>query len=308
MQGGQAAYLSSTRVSDITSGNNGSCGTYFCQAQVSYDGPTGMGTPAAVSSASASAAVVINITNSLDLGRYVRPGVGHWVTTGTVSADYVGGNPGFEENPLGGLSTSGGTGFQALYSCRAGPDIHFLSSAPGCEGQKTLGLDGYSLVASAPNTMQIYRCMVPASNEHFVSLDPNCEGNNINEGSLGFITTNIHVARAYNGILHASFSGAASAGYSFEQTSGDTQAYGGITIYNCRAGVMLFTTTDKNCEGQTHAGVIAYGFSASPGVGLSALYRCYLPADGDHYDTTSSACEGAPGATNEGILAYVSAA
>jgi len=35
---------------DITSGSNGSCGgTYFCQAGVGYDGPTGFGTPAGFS-------------------------------------------------------------------------------------------------------------------------------------------------------------------------------------------------------------------------------------------------------------------
>ena len=30
---------------DITDGNNGNCGTYLCQGTVSYDGPTGLGTP-----------------------------------------------------------------------------------------------------------------------------------------------------------------------------------------------------------------------------------------------------------------------
>jgi subtilase family serine protease len=30
---------------DITSGTNGSCGTYLCNAVPGYDGPTGLGTP-----------------------------------------------------------------------------------------------------------------------------------------------------------------------------------------------------------------------------------------------------------------------
>jgi hypothetical protein len=30
---------------DVTSGSNGTCGTYLCQAGAGYDGPTGLGTP-----------------------------------------------------------------------------------------------------------------------------------------------------------------------------------------------------------------------------------------------------------------------
>jgi subtilase family serine protease len=34
-----------TNLHDITSGTNGGCGTYLCQAGVGYDGPSGLGTP-----------------------------------------------------------------------------------------------------------------------------------------------------------------------------------------------------------------------------------------------------------------------
>jgi hypothetical protein len=36
----------SSAFNDVTSGSNGSCGTYLCQGAVGYDGPTGRGTPA----------------------------------------------------------------------------------------------------------------------------------------------------------------------------------------------------------------------------------------------------------------------
>ena len=45
---GSFAYTHQSLFNDITSGSNGSCGTYLCQAQTGYDGPTGIGTPAGV--------------------------------------------------------------------------------------------------------------------------------------------------------------------------------------------------------------------------------------------------------------------
>jgi subtilase family serine protease len=44
--GAATIYANSSQLNDVTSGSNGSCGgTYFCTAQVGYDGPTGLGTP-----------------------------------------------------------------------------------------------------------------------------------------------------------------------------------------------------------------------------------------------------------------------
>lgn len=38
-------------LNDITAGSNGTCGTYLCNAEVGYDGPTGLGTPYGTSAA-----------------------------------------------------------------------------------------------------------------------------------------------------------------------------------------------------------------------------------------------------------------
>jgi len=38
-------YVGTKYLYDVTSGSNGSCGTYLCTAQAGYDGPTGNGTP-----------------------------------------------------------------------------------------------------------------------------------------------------------------------------------------------------------------------------------------------------------------------
>jgi N-acetylneuraminic acid mutarotase len=42
-------YGRTTALNDVTSGSNGACGTYLCQAGPGYDGPTGLGTPDGVS-------------------------------------------------------------------------------------------------------------------------------------------------------------------------------------------------------------------------------------------------------------------
>ena len=43
--GGSSPYSHASSLNDVTSGSNGSCGTYLCNARVGYDRPTGLGTP-----------------------------------------------------------------------------------------------------------------------------------------------------------------------------------------------------------------------------------------------------------------------
>ncbi|MEO7026175.1 MAG: S53 family peptidase [Caulobacteraceae bacterium] len=48
---GKNPYKNTSALNDVTSGNNGSCPSapaYFCNAEVGYDGPTGLGTPIGV--------------------------------------------------------------------------------------------------------------------------------------------------------------------------------------------------------------------------------------------------------------------
>ncbi len=41
-------YNHQSMLNDVVTGSNGNCGTYMCNAQVGYDGPTGLGTPAGI--------------------------------------------------------------------------------------------------------------------------------------------------------------------------------------------------------------------------------------------------------------------
>jgi len=43
---GQNPYLALSAINNVTSGSNGTCSVpYFCNAEVGYNGPTGLGTP-----------------------------------------------------------------------------------------------------------------------------------------------------------------------------------------------------------------------------------------------------------------------
>ncbi len=62
---GSSIYSSAAVLNDVTSGSNGSCGgTYFCNAVVGYDGPTGRGSPNGSSAFSTPSAPVISISSA----------------------------------------------------------------------------------------------------------------------------------------------------------------------------------------------------------------------------------------------------
>ena len=72
-------------------------------------------------------------------------------------------------------------------------------------------------------------------------------------------------------------------------------------IYRCRAGGNHFVSTDPNCEGQAHEGLLGYLLDGNPNDGQHlALRRCRN--GGDHFVSTSGNCEGA---ANEGVLGYI---
>ena len=45
VNGGSYPYSHTSSLYDVTSGSNGSCGSYLCTAGTGFDGPTGLGTP-----------------------------------------------------------------------------------------------------------------------------------------------------------------------------------------------------------------------------------------------------------------------
>jgi hypothetical protein len=71
-----------------------------------------------------------------------------------------------------------------LYECRVGQH-NLLSREVGCEGLRSLGPVGYIPTAAAAGTVPLHRCRIGAGTDHFVSPDPGCEGQ-VMEQLLGY--------------------------------------------------------------------------------------------------------------------------
>jgi hypothetical protein len=106
----------------------------------------------------------------------------HQVTTGSISPGF------FFEFTLGWVLTRPGGDRAALYGCLNGTADHFLSRDAGCEGQRSLGRQGwlYNAPPAGVATAPVYRCRV--GGDHFASSDPGCE-RQLTEGRLGFLRT-----------------------------------------------------------------------------------------------------------------------
>jgi hypothetical protein len=236
-----------------------------------------------------------------DLGRYNADAgtPSHWVTTGAVTDTYAG-SPGVEEFSLGLLATAPASGFQALYGCQSG-SVHFLSHNANCEGATVLRTEGYtSNASSGAFTLAIYRCRVPANNDHFVSTGSTCEGFT-SEGPLGFINPRNGLVRYHSTTLHWTSAGSAGSGFTSEGVLGYIASVPGSggALYECTVGSDHFSSRDAGCEGQHRYGFLGYISSTGSS---QALYRCFK--SGTHFDTTSSTCEGAgaPEATLGNLL------
>jgi hypothetical protein len=119
---------------------------------------------------------------AIPLNRYFNGGV-HEVTTGWISP-----NGGFQlQQILGHLYASPLHGATLpFYACKAGPIDYFVSLDVGCEGQRTLGKEGYAYAqaVSGLNLVALYRCS--SGYDHFVSKDQKCEGHATDE-LLGYV-------------------------------------------------------------------------------------------------------------------------
>jgi hypothetical protein len=77
---------------------------------------------------------------------------------------------------------------------------------------------------------------------------------------------------------------------------------------NGGAAQHLFSTSLLEIEDASALAMEVEGYFAlgrTPGEGAAALHRCYV-GYGEHLLTTASDCEGAPGASHEGVMGYVS--
>lgn len=68
---------------------------------------------------------------------------------------------------------------QLVYECRVGGpngDHTLISTLANCENQFNMGPMGYIYKTQVAGTSPIYRCYIATTGDHFISSDPNCEG------------------------------------------------------------------------------------------------------------------------------------
>src|SRR5262249_23719900 len=125
---------------------------------------------------------------------YSESSFDHWVTSGlpvrSVTADNPTPNPYeyLEEGVLGGAFTSGGDGLVEIDDCVSiankalGGNDHVVTYSSQCvagSGYRLLRRIGWIYSPSLPQppgTVPFYRCYISSTIDHFVSIDPNCEG------------------------------------------------------------------------------------------------------------------------------------
>ena len=121
-----------------------------------------------------------------------------------------------------------------------------------------------------PPVHAIYRCLLPTG-AHFTSTAHDCErapGATM-EFTLGYVS--------------------------------NSKTPGTHGLYRCQATGDHFVSIDPGCEGVQADGILGYAWAAPSTVASVALYRC-LTADGMHFTSTSSICEG--GGKREAIVGY----
>ncbi len=103
----------------------------------------------------------------------------HWTSTRAPPANFTS-----EHSVL--LLHDQAPGKVMLFECRIAANRNFVTRDRTCSGGTPYGPVGYAYTSAVPGTVPLYRCLVAATNDHFVSTDPSCEGTSIGE-FLGYV-------------------------------------------------------------------------------------------------------------------------
>lgn len=237
----------------------------------------------------------------------------HRVTTTPVTT------PGFapERGGVWYLLDAQAPGTRAVYGCRAGEHGYFLSLDPGCEaeGNAILQTEGWIHAEPAGDASQpLYRCYFPRTGDYLISVHSHCESPEATQqGLLGYAgnTSKVVFSRFYDGREHWETTGPVSAPYVQQRRwfLERTARPGTVALYGCAyptpRGLNHFSSVHSDCERTTQLRLEGWIHSSPPvGAPSTPLYRCYRPAEYDHYLSETTNCDGIAGSILEGLMGY----
>ncbi|HEX6685136.1 MAG TPA: LamG-like jellyroll fold domain-containing protein [Candidatus Limnocylindrales bacterium] len=236
------------------------------------------------------------------ISSYIDHAGKHFVTNGPVP-------PGFGyRGSLGMLAPPGTPGTQMLYSCRYSGG-QFVSLQSTCEGYTLLGEIGLVYVSPPEDVpvLAIYRCVVDATGDHFISHQESCHGHR-NEGPYGYAPAYRHLIRYVKEFApadHETTVVGPRQGYRAEGVQGIvamTGDTGAIGLWACFDGTDEFVSTASNCDGKQVRWWIGGIWTTPPAHAAVSvpMYQCLAP--GDRFTSFDEFCEGH---TVLGTLGYV---
>jgi hypothetical protein len=237
--------------------------------------------------------------------RFVGHDGRHFVGTGPVPPGY------YFERAMGLPAPAGAPNTRMIYSCRKNGNWYLDAAVPCTNDGELLGPAGlmYTSEPTDVPTREVYRCLVAATGDHFLSFDDKCEGMTL-EFPLGW-------TRALGNLVRYSQSDGAHwtsldayrlpASYTQSETLGMVSILdvpGTVELSACLSGTDEFLSLDVTCGGAQYVSTAGRIWPDPPDdvQRSDQLFACQSTG-GERFESLDRFCEGAP--TSGQPLGYV---
>jgi hypothetical protein len=258
-------YANTSSLFDVTSGSNGSCGSYLCTGAVGYDGPTGLGTPNGVAAFGPGSTPPPNdfsvsvgpTSGSVTAGSSVSATVSTATTSGsaqTVSLSTGALPSGVTASFSPGSVTSGGTSTVTL-----------STSASTAPGTYTITITGSAASGSHSATYSLTVNGTPPPNDFSVSVGPSSGSVTAGSGTSATVSTATTSGSAQTVSLGTGAlpSGVSASFSPSSVTSGGSSTVTFLTSASTAPGTYTITITGTATSG-SHSATYSLTVNAAP--------------------------------------------